>query len=94
MKDINKEFPIGMENIEHIIKRVAKRYPAVEQHEIAIITKVFFESIRQILFSGNSLSLGNVFTNMRLYHFNKIRRNKFYRIVKVKLTTSDKIKYV
>jgi nucleoid DNA-binding protein len=92
--DLNKKFPINISTIQDIIDRVSKRYPLVEKHEITRITKVFFEVLRKLLFDGHSISLTPIFTNMHLYHFNKIWNNKFQRIVKVKLKTSDKIKYM
>jgi len=92
MLDFNKEFPISLARIQHIIDRVHDRYPIVDKSDIALVTKTFFESIRSILLAGGTVSISNFFTDMRLYSFNKIRMNKYSRIVKVKLFTSRKLK--
>lgn len=89
---MNKEFPISLAHMQHIIDRVHNRYPLVEKYDIALITKVFFETVRSIMFNGGSVSIANFFTNMHLYSFDKIRKNKYSRIVKIKLNTSRKFK--
>lgn len=85
--------PISLAYIQHIIDRIHNRYPLVDKSDIAIVVKAFFESIRDILFAGDSISVSGFFTNMSLYDFNKIRKNKYSRIVKVKLNTPRKFKY-
>lgn len=85
-------YPISLAKIQHIIDRVHERYPLVEKSDIVVVTKAFFECMRTILFAGDSLSISNMFTNMHLYHFNKIRKNKYSRIVKIKLSTARKLK--
>lgn len=94
MVDLNKQLPISLVNIQYIIDRVYLRYPILKKQEIILIVKSFFESIRYILINGDSISISNLFTNMRLYHFSKIQKNKLLRIVKVKLSTAKKMKSI
>lgn len=92
MNDLNREFPISLAHMQHIIDRIHTRYPLVEKYDITLITKTFFETVRSIMLDGGSVSIVNFFTNMHLYSFDKIRKNKYSRIVKIKLNTSRKIK--
>lgn len=92
MSDYQKDHPISLEHMQPILDRVHERYPMLTKYEIVLITKTFLTVMREILLSGGILSLNNFFSHMHLISFNKIRKNKFSRIVKVKLSTSRKIK--
>lgn len=86
------EYPISLVKIQHIIDRVHKRYPLVSKSDVTLVTKTFFECLRSILVAGDSLSISNMFTHMHLYRYNRISKNKFMHIVKVKLSTARKLK--
>lgn len=92
-KNIDQKLPISMENITHIIDRVAARYSAIDKAQVAIIVRSFFKMLRKILFTGDSISFRGIFTNMKLHYFSRQRKEKLRHYVKVKLGTSDKIKY-
>lgn len=86
------DYSISLSRVQHIIDRVHDRYPLISKADIVIIVKAFFDCMRSIVFSGDSISINNMFSNMHLYHYNKIRKNKFLRVVKVKLSTAKRLK--
>jgi hypothetical protein len=88
----NYNIPISLKHIQHIIDKVSDRYPLLSKAEITLIIKTFFISIREILLAGDILSLNNFFSHMHLISFDSNRKSKFLRIIKVKLSTSKKIK--
>lgn len=92
IKDLDVELPISLEHIQPIIDRIHLRYPILNKYEIVIIVNSFFKIVRSLMVSGDTLSINGLFPHMKLLEFNKIRKNKFSRIVKVKLSTPRKMK--
>jgi hypothetical protein len=87
-----RDIPISLVRIQHIIDRVHNRYPLVDKSDIVIVIKAFFETLRSALFVGDTIAIANMFSKMHLYHFSRIQNNRFSRVVKIKLTTSRKLK--
>lgn len=92
MKQLDNQFPISLKHIDHILERVYDRYPQISKHEISLIVKTFFETMRSILVSGNSISISNFVSKISLIAFSRTSYNKNYRVVKAKVSTPKKIK--
>lgn len=89
---LNRKYPISLKYIQHLVDRVYSRYPLIEKYEITLIIKYFFESIRDILLNDDIITIAGLFSSMRIIKFNRIRKDKFHYMIKVKLTTSQKLK--
>jgi hypothetical protein len=91
-KDINKLFPINIKHLEPIINNITKKYPLINKMEIVFIVKAFFEVIREILISGKTFSINNLFSHTHLIAITRISKNKIEIIPKIKITTPRKMK--
>lgn len=63
--EFDKDLPLKLTSIQHIIHRVHLRYPQLTKSEISLITLNFFKAIREILLCKKTLFLKDFF-NMRL----------------------------
>lgn len=73
IKELNNEFPISINKIERIVKRVQARYPFIEEHEVKLIVRMFFESLRDFLILGYAVDINKCFNKMKLYFFTHVR---------------------
>lgn len=87
-----KPYPISIKHLQHIIDRIHNRYPLITKQEISIIVRSFFELLRSVIISGNIITIHNLFSSMKLYNFNKIRKNKLVNSIKIQLATPRKFK--
>lgn len=87
-----REFPISLKEIDPIIDRIHSRYPYLDRYEIVIIVKSFFESMRFLLLSGETISINTFTSNMRLLTFHKFIKGGKKLFSKVKLSTPRKMK--
>ena len=92
--DLNKQYPISLKHINHIIDRVADRYPALNKHQILFIIKTFIETIRTLLLAGEVIKLNNLMPNMRLISYVRYIKGKYTLTTKVKISTPRKMKNV
>ena len=78
ISDINKQYPIKLNNGEDLIERIHARYPLVSKTEIAVIINATFESIREFLIRGEIVSINGLFNNLII----KITKPKKYVLVR------------
>jgi len=91
MNKFNRQFPINIKHLAHIIDRVSVRYPASPKSEIVMVAKAFFESMREILVQGDKLSVRELMSHAHLLYYSLILNGKFTRKVRIKLTTSKNL---
>ena len=89
---IDKDLPIKLTKIEHLIDTVSNQYPGLKKSEISFIVKTFFEEIREQLLHNNVISINDLFFNMKLYTYCKLTNNKIKFNTRVQLTTPRHIK--
>ncbi len=94
LEKLDKDLPIKLSKIEHIIDLIAKQYPTLKKSEISLIVKSLMEEIRDQLLQGNVITINDLFLNMRLYTYCKITNNKIRFNTRVQLTTPGHIKHV
>lgn len=83
---------ISLKHISQIIDRVHNRYPILSKYQITLIIKGFLDQIQLLLINNDIITIRGLFSDMKIISFNKILNNKFVRMVKVKLNTSEKLK--
>ena len=80
--------PISIKHIDHIIERVYERYPIISRYEVSRIVFSFFDTMRNVLIAGDSLSISDFVSKIKLISF--VRNH--YRVVKTQVKTPKKIK--
>lgn len=89
---LDENYSLSLKEITPLIDRVALRYPELSKYEITMIVRTFFETIRLILLSGGTISLNGFLPNMHIISYSRILKNKFNRVMKVKLSTPKELK--
>ncbi len=84
---INNEFPISLIHNIDLIDRVYARYPIIDKAQIAIIVKVIFETMRELLLSGAVLNFNNLFFDAKLHFFTHLRNGNILPALKMKIST-------
>lgn len=92
MFDLDQECPISLKDLESLINRVHLRYPAIEKYKISLIIKAFFETLRDLMVEGKSVSINGLFGNMKLIYFIRNRQDKKVYHSKIKLSTPKSLK--
>jgi hypothetical protein len=89
---LNSHYPITLTKVQHIIDRVHLRYPTISRLDLTIIVKEFFSSMREIVSTGNSISINGFFSFMKLISFVRIYNNKEYFMTKMQVKSPRIIK--
>lgn len=89
---INKSLQIKLSDKFDLISEICDRYPLVSKKDASLITKAFFEVMRESLISGEVVNFNKTFSNMKLMVYNHHRDNKDYVSVKVKISTPEGVK--
>lgn len=79
--------PVRLKSIEPIINRVVEQYPFLTKIEIIRIVKAFWETMREQLVLGNTITMHTFFSSAHLIRFNRFRLGKLVKVVKIKNNT-------
>lgn len=91
---LNNENPISIKNQEDLVNRVHSRYPLLDKPEVGIIIKAIFASLRDLLVLGKVLNFNKLFFNMKLFFFTHQKKGAIFPAVKVKVSTTPKIRKI
>ena len=83
---------MNLKYIEHIIDRVADRYPYMTKHQIVVIITTMFQFICEGLKNGDTISMNNFLPNMMIKRFARMSNNKQTTIYKAIISTPAKMK--
>lgn len=89
---LNKDLPINIKYNEDLVNRIHAKYPFVSKVDVAIVVKTIFQSIRDLLVLGKIINFHNLFFNTKLYFFDYNKNGYKLPCLKVKTTTSPKLK--
>lgn len=89
---INKEYPIKLNKIEHIINKIQQQYPALDKINIIIIINKAFEIIRRELITGKTIQINNIMFGMKIKKYQRVINQKKIEHIKVKISTPRKFK--
>lgn len=84
---LNVDLPISLKYNEDLINRIHERYPLIEKHQISIIVKWIFQSLRDFLVLGKVLNFNNLFFDAKLLMFSHLRNGVTFPAVKVQIST-------
>ena len=90
---LNKEIPVDIRYNEDLVDRVHQKYPILKKHEIALIIKKTFESMRDLLVLGKTLSFLNLFFDFKIHFYDRFS-DKIDQRVMIKIKTAKKIKKI
>jgi hypothetical protein len=84
---LNTEYPISLKHNEDLINRIHERYPLIEKHQISIIVKAIFQSLRDFLVLGKVLNFNNLFFDTKFHFFDYRKNGRILPALKVKMST-------
>lgn len=87
VEEIKKEFPIDLSKSEELINRIYYRYKLIDKSKVALIVKLVFESIRELIILGNNLHFNKLFFNTKLFVFSHTKGDTVYPAIRVKTGT-------
>jgi hypothetical protein len=86
---LDRDLPVKLTKMQELIERVAVRYPLIEKMEVSRVVKTFFQSFRELLILGCSLSFQEIASDIQL-NFHPAPYQSYQVIVS--LTTSPFLK--
>ena len=89
---LNENYPISLKHNEDLVNRVHARYPLLDKHEIGIIVKAVFASIRDLLVLGKVLNFNTLFFDTKLHFFEHRRDGRILPSLKVRMSTPPKLR--
>ena len=69
--DLDTELPISLKHLQDVVERVSKRYPHIPSYQIALITRSFFQTLRELLFEHEGISISGLFTRFHLISYSR-----------------------
>ena len=84
---------IATKHIQSIIDNIHEQYPYIEKGQVVTIVRTFFEVMRDILLTKNSLTIHRFVNHMHLISFKRVKKNKVYNTIMVKLASAKKIRH-
>jgi nucleoid DNA-binding protein len=89
---VNKSLQIKLSDKFDLINEICDHYPLVSKKDVSMITKAFFDVMRESLMAGEVINFNKTFSNMKLMIYKHHRDNKDYVSVKVKISTPEGVK--
>jgi hypothetical protein len=84
---LNTDSPISLKYNENLINRVYARYPLIEKHQVSMIVKAIFQSMRDLLVLGKVLNFNNFFFDAKFHFFDYHKNGRILPSLKVKIST-------
>lgn len=87
---IDRDLPIKLKNIEHVIERISNQYKLLDKIQIIIIIQRIFEIIRRSLVSGKIIQINKIMFSMKIKKYIRKLKNKNIEHIKIKISTPRK----
>jgi len=81
---LNKDFPVKLYKISHIIDQIHQKYPFIAKDDIVLICNTFFEKIREFILVGKIIRISKFLPKAHIFIYNRILDGKNQIFLKIK----------
>lgn len=92
LEEMNRELPIKINKMRHLIDRIHEKYPLIDRNKIGIIVKTAFIVLRNCLVAGYLVEFSSLVNMIGLHFFINTIGGGFWPAVKIRMSAPKKMK--